>query len=294
MTTPQFDPERSAAIRAGLATNVESGHRSPHASLLAAAVLAGALVGVGLTAAVASTLSEEPVTVASGPALPDGVWPGASVVTIVEDAGSTRVSGPALVPLQPPVGATDVRVRITCLTSGVTKVGFSPTTVALTSTCTGDDRTETWSDLALSDDNSSLFASPEPGAEVVVSLQYLVKTETEWGVNAQGQTYGVASPRLGTPDLLAAVGVDGTLGYVESAAVRDLVPPYDDGIVEFNSGGPSGDALLPGVSGQSRSTDDLTQGPLDMHATPASRDPDRVIPLYAPDGTTVIGEFYVG
>lgn len=74
-------------------------------------------------------------------------------------------------------------------------------------------------------------------------------------VNANGQTYGKTTNDY-TPDLIAAVGADGTHGYVS-------------------------DSELSGV-GRRKSLDDVVTD------IPAS------IPLYASDGVTVIGEFPIG
>jgi hypothetical protein len=75
---------------------------------------------------------------------------------------------------------------------------------------------------------------------------------TAWGVNADGLTYGVVNSD-GTPDLLAVVATNGRTGYVYS---RDLAIPAPTG-------------LQTGTS---------TTAPLRL-------------PVYQPDGRTVIGEF---
>ncbi|GEM_PF-1061825 len=75
------------------------------------------------------------------------------------------------------------------------------------------------------------------------------------GVNENGQTYGVDSED--SPDLIAAQGIDGTYGYILS---NDLDGP------EFST-------------------------PEEAVNWQKKHNGRRVIPLYASDGKTVIGEF---
>ena len=80
-------------------------------------------------------------------------------------------------------------------------------------------------------------------------------TDTEWGVNADGLTYGVANDR-GTPDLVAAIASNGKVGYVYS---RDLIEPAP---TSLQIGAPTGQV--------------------------------RSIPVYTSDGHTVIGQLGTG
>jgi hypothetical protein len=80
-------------------------------------------------------------------------------------------------------------------------------------------------------------------------------TDTAWGVNADGLTYGVANDR-GTPDLVAAFATNGRTGYVYS---RDLYMPTP---TSLQIGGHSGQMLT--------------------------------IPVYTSDGHTVIGQLITG
>ena len=80
-------------------------------------------------------------------------------------------------------------------------------------------------------------------------------TDTEWGVNADGLTYGVANDR-GTPDLVAAIASNGKVGYVYS---RDLIEPAP---TSLQIGAPTGQM--------------------------------RSIPVYTSDGHTVVGQLSTG
>ena len=77
------------------------------------------------------------------------------------------------------------------------------------------------------------------------------------GINEKGQTYGIGSDLNGTPDLVLAIGIDGTLGYVYKT---DIDPPKFKTIEEA-------------LKWQEERKDIKT------------------IPLYSSDGETVIGEF---
>jgi hypothetical protein len=275
MTTPEFDPERSAAIRAGLATTVEKADRMPAPGwrALAAVALAGVLVGGAVTAAVAANLPEpEERASASGtaPVLPEGLLPGAPIITLLGESTSTVVSTPVELALAPPAEATDVRVTVTCLTTGWTYWGFDPEGNNPSSSCAEGERSDAFMDFSL-DLGETLFVTPDAGTEVIVTTQFLHSVQTDWGVNAKGQTYGVTKPGAGDdPDLISAVGVDGTIGYV-SGEELDQVNGTVDTIEE---------AL--------RTMEDNEPITADYQSGGAT------VPLYESDGTTVIGEFRVG
>ena len=76
------------------------------------------------------------------------------------------------------------------------------------------------------------------------------------GVNEKGQSYGCGSDFGETPDLVAAVGIDGTLGYIYKT---DMEPEF-------------------------KTTEEALQWQ-------EKRKDRKTIPLYSSDGETVIGEF---
>lgn len=79
-------------------------------------------------------------------------------------------------------------------------------------------------------------------------------------VNARGMTYGSAlnaTSLTNEPNLIEAIGTNGKIGYVRAA---DLNPPE-------------------------------SSGPAQAMAQQQSGESSRVIPLYASDGVTVIGQF---
>lgn len=88
-----------------------------------------------------------------------------------------------------------------------------------------------------------------------LTATYAQVSTSAWGVNANGQTYGVANDN-GTPDLIAAIATNGKTGYVYA---RDLEQPAP---TTLQSGTPPGQT--------------------------------RTIPVYTSDGHTEIGQFLIG
>lgn len=93
----------------------------------------------------------------------------------------------------------------------------------------------------------------------------VIQKASIYPVNENGQTYGLAplapSPEF-EPDLIAAGGVDGTLGYVLAEDLNGKLPK----------------TIEEALAGQKLRS--VTRF--------------RVIPLYASDGKTVVGQFVIG
>jgi hypothetical protein len=124
----------------------------------------------------------------------------------------------------------------------------------------------TWYDFPLDSSVTTLYVSSAGSG--VLTIQYLEQVPTEFGVNANGQSYGITGDPRGEPDLIAVVATNGRQGYVYRAeleeadgtsAVRQFDSP-DDAVAwqEANAG--------------------IVQS----------------VPVYESDGTTQIGEFRVG
>ena len=83
-------------------------------------------------------------------------------------------------------------------------------------------------------------------------------------VNKNGQTYGSASFAVSVetePDLILALGVDGTLGYVYAKDLQGEMPKNPEEAIAMQK---------------------------------ANAGKERVIPLYASDGKTIVGKFIIG
>jgi hypothetical protein len=152
---------------------------------------------------------------------------------VVPLAGSTTFTGAGTqnVELGPtPAGATQIEVRLACLTAG----SFLTADGAELRCDASDAGTAVmgWH-LPLAPGQHSTTITAGEGERWRLVATYSLVRDTAWGVNADGLTYGVEHER-GTPDLIAAVASNGRLGYVYS---RDLVLPVP---TNLQTGGPTG------------------------------------------------------
>lgn len=276
--TVSFSSHRSDAIRAGLVAHAASRTRRSRAWRGAALLLAGALAGGGATATAFAATGARSVVIAqpSGqpvPSLgaavpaPDGVIPGAPIVSMLEAPITRSVTAGTAIPLEPrPAAATHARVTITPLTVGSVSFGTdaagnNPSGSWDAASAIGHART--WYDFPLNDSVDTLYVTPAGGFTGTVTIQYVNYVPTRLGVNAHGQTYGVSgSAHQGEPDLVAVTATNGKDGY---AYATDL------------QGGP-----LP-----TSPADAITQQQANQGRT-------RTVPVYDSDGTTVIGDFTIG
>jgi hypothetical protein len=294
MSIPRFSPSRSAAIRDALVAKVEAPRR-PHRAWMNVAVfaLSGALVGgavSGAAWAAGSRGAEAPPAVAptmvrddgiefivgeggrltqvghaenTGVPAPEGIVPGAPIVSLLDGGGMTIVDDRRVVPLDDaPAAATHVRVMVTCDGAGGLSWGQDPEGHNPRLSCSvGDGPENSLSsfdfDLA---DGRVLYLAATSGT-FTVSWQYLDLVETAWGVTATGESYGVAKADGRTPDLIAVTGraPDGSpvLGYSRWAELEGPMPANPEEAATWDP------------------------QPFD-------------VPVYAPDGVTQIGVFTVG
>lgn len=184
------------------------------------------------------------------------VLPGADVVESLAPPVGTAGQGTRTVDLgQAPPGTTAVDIAFTCLTAGT--FSFDD---GVSVTCEPDDagtRTgiSTWQ-RNLEHGQRTVTVTTNPDARWRLDAKYARVTTSDWAVNADGLTYGVQNEN-GTPDLVAVIATNGKDGYVYS---RDLM-------------GPTPTALV---------------------TAPPSTAPGEMIPVYASDGRTRIGEFHAG
>lgn len=124
-------------------------------------------------------------------------------------------------------------------------------------TCTSGDNSVLAYHLILAPNEHSIRVTASPAqARWRLIAGYVHSTITAWGINAKGQTYGVQNSR-GVPDLVAVIATNGRVGY---AFFQQIVGPA-----------PTSPAQA-------------------AHWHPVSR----LIPVYQPDGTTVIGQYRTG
>ena len=114
---------------------------------------------------------------------------------------------------------------------------------------------------------------------VGVTIGTIVATAAAWDaphsyqINENGQTYGGMNPYStdpqDEPDLIAAIGIDGTEGYVYRVDLDGNQPSNPEEAIEY--------------------MEEMEKAYAE--AREAGEEFSRYIPLYASDGTTVIGEF---
>lgn len=114
------------------------------------------------------------------------------------------------------------------------------------------------------------------GTVAAVSL-YNLDTDGIFSVNENGQTYGYFVPaetpeEQQMPQLIAAIGVDGTIGYVNLEDLEKDLPQNPQEAVEYMCKMEEASSIA--------AIDDLEYF--------------SYVPLYAEDGTTAIGQFGIG
>jgi hypothetical protein len=280
-----FTPERSDAIRAGLITVAAS--RAPRRRrVLASAglVLAGVLVG-GSAVAFAAMGTWTPVAAIPSPApapehtdLADpqpGRIPGEPIVTVLGDPIVWKVTGVTEFPLTDrPAEATHARVTFTCTVGsfswGTDAGGNNPSV----SCDTAGSSVTAWYDFPLDAGATTFYVAGPKDGEAVLTLQYLAQVPTSFGVNENGQTYGVDRGDQGTPDLVFVGGEapDGSPvdGYARAVDLQAFSPDH------------------PGLPSNPEEA-------LRWQREREERYPDGwEIPVFASDGTTRLGTLRMG
>lgn len=188
----------------------------------------------------------------------DLLLPGADRVTALGYEVTMVGAGDGTVELGPaPSGATHIEVSFECLTPGVFLLDRSSGSVTCSARSSGAGlgATSAYS-VPLSAGRSSTTVSAPPGARWRVTAHYATREMTTWAINDRGETYGLAKQDGTEPDLVAvSIGDTGLVGYVYA---EDLDPP---------SPSSPADALA---------TNDV---------------PPLPVPVYEPDGWSIIGVF---
>jgi hypothetical protein len=246
LNEPALTRERSGATRAAMVddTRNSTSSSSRRAHRLLTAVLTGGagllVVGGGLTAASAAGLIDWPFTT-------DNPLPGGDTAVVIPAPTGGAASGglvldqvgtgPAALEFPaPPAGATHLSVRFTCLTAGQYTWGLDPGNNPGV-TCSAADIAAGGAgyDFAIHNGLSTFYIDTDPNARWHVSAAFLAKAPTDWAVNENGDTYGVANDS-GTPDLVAVITTEGHEGYAYAdelaeadgtAAVKEFDSPED-------------------------------------------------------------------
>lgn len=211
MSTPTLDPVRAGAIEQEL-MNI----RTPMSRLqrhqrrkrvltisLGSVVLVGALTGGAI---VVSNL------------------PGWTTVTPLGETVTGSYTGTANVELGlVPADAAVVILDVTCTDGGAMKV---PTAGGgeVSWDCSNPVRQDT---IHIRDGRlpaggtTFITITAAPDTDWTITAQYGTSDTTAWGVNADGQTYGVPNEN-GVPDLVAAMATNGKQGYTSTKEMREF------------------------------------------------------------------------
>lgn len=188
--------------------------------------------------------------VLTGGALVAVGFPGETATTPIGRVITGTYTGTASLDLGiAPAGAGAVILDVTCIQGGgvITVPLNGRNADAVSWDC--DVRTDTTHiiDGKLPDPGStSITITADPGTRWSVIAQYATTSTTEWGLNENGQTYGVPNEN-GLPDLSPALATNGEVGYI-----------FNRELMSFREG------------------------------------EEGFINVYESDGTTVIGQFFIG
>jgi hypothetical protein len=274
-----IDASRSDIIREGLIGFVGQSLRPPRSkrqALSAVGLLtAGLVVGGAVSAAVAAQVVGSQAPSRQSPA-PLGTVPGTPIISLLGASASTLVDGSASIEIgEPLVGASHVRVTLTCTSAGTAAWGFDASGNNPGTTCDETDAANSATssfDFPLEDERTLTISSSD-GLQSIITYQFVRFVETDWSVNERGETYGAANEK-GSPDLVWVIGLSNsgerTEGFVRN---RDL------------------EAFGPDWEGQPTSPEQALewQEARDL-AYPNGWDVD----LMKSDGQTVIGTFHIG
>lgn len=189
--------------------------------------------------------------------------PGAPQLVALGEAVEGQGVGPGSVELgAAPESATSIGLEIWCVTAG-TFTFNDGSTFSCAVTEVGQGVTLT---MPLSAGEHAVTIDTEVGGGWRISAAYVNSTTTPWAVNGRGDSYGVAN-ESGSPDLLAVETTDGQLGYV-----------YADELAEAD-----GTAAAEGFTSPEEA--------LEWQQSMAGK--RIIVPVYAHDGITKIGDFVV-
>lgn len=253
MSTMKMDPVFTAALREALVATVKDAPRVRRRWRWR--VGTGTFLGVTL--------------VAGGVALASGVFslPGAPVNTPLGNVITATRTGTATIDVgTPPATATDVSLALTCLTAGSfyfpNGSSMNCDSADINHAPPIDGPASEVEPFTAGVDTVTIKTSPN--ATWRLQAMYVNQVTTSWGVNASGETYGVANQR-GTPDLVAVIINQGhTDGYVKETELNCAAGGDVASLAE---------ALAWDKSSQNRVI---------------------TIPVYESDGVTLVGTFTVG
>jgi len=252
MSTLEMDPVFTAALREVLVTNAISVPRAKRRWRwrIGAGMIVSLTMAAGGVALATSLFSQ----------------PGGPIDTQLGSIVVATRTGTATIDVgTPPAGANEISLTLTCLTAGSFNFPNGASMI-----CNAADLSQPSAKRAASE-----IVPISPGVDTVtivtssnatwtLQANYVSQVSTAWGVNANGQTYGVSNQK-GTPDLISVVIDDGTkYGYVKESDLNCA------------SGG------------------DPTSPSQALEWQKVSQNRNVSIPVYESDGVTAVGTFILG
>ena len=256
MNLVRMDPVFSEALRSELVARVDASPASRPRKHRRLWLGVGAFVGVGMLGTAAAV---------AGGVLP---LPGGQAVTGLASPITETHGGSATVDLRvAPDGVTNVALKLRCLTAGAFYFPDGAGMTCLESDAGSRTGIATYS-LLLEPGQHTIRIEADPGALWQLTATYVNQKTTAWGVNTDGDTYGVQNEN-GLPDLIAVVATNGREdGYVKRADLEAA-----DGTAAAKHFKTPEDALRWQEENEGKSVS---------------------IPVYEEDGKTAIGTFVVG
>jgi hypothetical protein len=195
-----------------------------------------------------------------GIAYATGAWttpPGGDAITELASPVITNGTGTQTVDLGArPARSKAIDISFTCLTAGDFTFADG-SSFACDRADVGRQSSVTTYTMAIAPGRHSTTITATPGARWRLVATYVSVRTTAWGVNANGQTYGIQNQH-GIPDLIAVIATNHRTGYVYA---NQLSPPPPKTIAQ---------------------------------ALALNNAPPRTLTVYESDGKTPIGEFVDG
>lgn len=244
--------------------------RQRHRQVTAAAVAALALAVPATlhllpqnAAAPAGQVTRVTTTDRSGEPASD-LMPGMPQVTAHSESVTATHTGTATVRLgDRPLEATAVSITLECLSAGEFTWPDGNRMICDVGEAAQRDLPPPYHVVELAPGQEQILIESTDGAAWRITTTYVSTELTAWGVNVKGETYGVENEN-GTPDLIAVVATKGKFGYAYNEDLKKAAGP------------------------EPTSPEDA------LAQQEASKGKAFSVPVYEPDGETLIGEFLLG
>jgi len=192
--------------------------------------------------------------------------PGAPIVTPLGTPTTESHTGPATIDLgTAPKEAKAIRLEMTCLTTGSWAYESGATSTCKQHDLEGRGATTRFQ-LPVAPGKETTTINTQAQSQWRLTWTFVDVESTDWATNANGETYG-AENENGQPELVAVKATNGQFGYVRKAELDDAT-----GVSMMQTFRTPEEALAWQAERQGKSY---------------------AIPVYDPDGTTVVGEFIV-